>query len=203
MAKWEKDNEYLLLTVTRGRQVQVWWWEGLIILQSNVLHTMFRILSFVGPLCKWWSSEELFAVLLHFNLNCTLEWAHLFFCRNVCSPEMFHNPESVRDNLIRLQVFLRPYRWPPQTWKHQFHLTSSDMIVSPSPWALRCNFSQWNQIRGQSHSIIWMQDPHGTVQRNSETNARYLEKLYWWLLLCRSSCMHIQWQGESLSTTRT
>lgn len=170
MAKWEKDNEYLLLTVTRGRRVQVWWREGLIILQSNVLHTMFRILSFVGPLCKWCSSEELLYCHLWFcstlTLTAPLESAHIV-CHpfSFYSPEMFHNPESVRDNLIRLQesdlapkyrVFLRPYRWPAQTWKHQFHLTSSDVMVSPSPRALRSNFSQWNQIRGQSHSIIWI-----------------------------------------------
>lgn len=101
-AKWEKDNEYLLLTVTRGRRVQVWWREGPIALRSNVLHGALRILSSVGPLCKWRTlaqkkkkTRQLFVIALHFYPKISLD-------RGFPSGNMFHNPESVWDNLIRL-----------------------------------------------------------------------------------------------------
>lgn len=133
-AKWVKDNEYLLLTVTRGRQVQVWWWEGPIILQSNVLHSTFRILSFVGPLCKWKKSTAICdcATLFWFKpqLHPRISPYCGFLFGNICRPKMFHNLESVWDNLIRPQESDLAPSSQTQSLLKGVQMTTSDLAAS-------------------------------------------------------------------------
>lgn len=137
LVKWEKDNEYLQLTVTRGRQIQVWWREGPIILRSNVLHSTFRILSFVGPLCKWKKKRKSTAICDCAPLSWFKPQMHpkisphygLLF-GNICRPEMFHNPESVWDNLIRPQESDLAPSSQTQSLLKGVQMTTSDLAAS-------------------------------------------------------------------------
>lgn len=130
LAKWAKDNEYLLLTVMRGRQVQ-----GAIILQSNVPHSTFGILSFVS--FRYANEKKSTAICDCAPLSWFKPQLHLkispycgFLFGNICRPEMFHNPESVWDNLIRLQEsHLAPSSWIQSLLK-AVQMTTSDLAAS-------------------------------------------------------------------------
>lgn len=95
-------------------------------------------------------------------------------------------------NAISLHEIILWQKYPPSKW---YNLHSTTYIT---PWGGQCAHEKTKQEPIERVCV-----EESKQASNHKFPLSWNLKLYWWLLLSGSKCMHIQWQGEGLFTTHS